>query len=424
MTAEQALPDGVRIRALGPGDDRDAYLDLTARAFGAAAGTQGAWERTLPVIADGRCLGAFAGSQLVGSALFHDMRQWWLGRAVPMAGVAGVKVAPEWQGRGIGRALMSALLGEIAARGYPLSALYPATMPIYRSLGWELAGGIYEAVIPARSLRSFVPPGVPDEPGAGRSRPGRLRRAVPGDADEVLSVIGRVHEAARDCGPVTRAPGAVRRWLAEPELYTYLADDGFLAYRWHRGNEEIFVERAVAVSAQTLRALWAVVASHASIAPAVRALAGPADPLWWLTREPDAKLSHRASHGMWMLRVVDAPAAIAARGFPAAAELAIRLRLSDDSRTGNAGLWELAVGGGKGSLTPCRAASRPAGGNTGNRPPGGGPLTLGARGFAALYAGTPLATLRRAGLAAAGDPDADGAVDAVFAARAFMLDSF
>ena len=66
------------------------------------------------------------------------MRQWWCGRAVPMAGVASVKVAPEDRGRGLARRLMTALLDEIAARGYPLSALYPATMPLYRSLGWEL----------------------------------------------------------------------------------------------------------------------------------------------------------------------------------------------------------------------------------------------------------------------------------------------
>jgi predicted acetyltransferase len=32
-----------------------------------------------------------------------DMRQWWHGRAVPMAGVAGIKVAPEYPGRGVGR---------------------------------------------------------------------------------------------------------------------------------------------------------------------------------------------------------------------------------------------------------------------------------------------------------------------------------
>jgi len=48
----------------------------------------------------------------------------------------------------------------------------------------------------------------------------------------------------------------------------------------------------------------------------------------------------------------------------------------------------------------------------------------GARGLAALYAGTPVATLRRAGLADGGSPAADAALDAAFAANPFMLDAF
>jgi len=52
------------------------------------------------------------------------------------------------------------------------------------------------------------------------------------------------------------------------------------------------------------------------------------------------------------------------------------------------------------------------------------PLALGARGLAALYAGTPVATLRRAGLADGGSQDADAALDGAFAATPFMLDGF
>ena len=60
-------------------------------------------------MAAGRDLGAYDGDRLVGTALYHDMRQWWYGRPVPMAGVAGVKVAPEYRGQGVGRALMTGL---------------------------------------------------------------------------------------------------------------------------------------------------------------------------------------------------------------------------------------------------------------------------------------------------------------------------
>src|SRR6476661_6302367 len=109
-------------------------------------------------VAAGRCLGAFDEGRLVGTALYHDMRQWWHGRAVPMAGVAGVTVAPEYRGQGVGRALMTALTELMAERGYPLSALYPATMTIYRSLGWEIAGHRHEAGLPSRALSAMARP--------------------------------------------------------------------------------------------------------------------------------------------------------------------------------------------------------------------------------------------------------------------------
>ena len=145
---------------------------------------------------------------------------------------------------------MTATLQAIADRGYPLSTLYPATTPIYRSLGWELAGGHYHAAVPARSLHTFTTPDVigrsPAPPGDERApteRPAPVRRAGPDDAEEVLAVIGRAHEQARDCGPTTRDLGTIALWLADPELFAYLAPDGFLAYHWRGGHSEIFVQR-------------------------------------------------------------------------------------------------------------------------------------------------------------------------------------
>ena len=404
------------VRPLTPGLDWDEFLDLTMRSFGPvdAVRTRANIE---PIVAAGRGLGAFDGGRMVGSALFLDMRQWWHGRAVPMAGVAGVEVAPEYRGRGVGRAVMTALTDLMAERGYPLSALYPATMTIYRSLGWEIAGHRHEAVLPARSLFTLAKPD--DETAAAIRRPG------PDDAARVLEVIGRAHENARDCGPVTYDEATVRRWLTRPgryadnDRYAYLAPDGFLGYRWHRGNDEIFIDQLAAVSAQTTRALWAVAASNSSVVEAVRAQVGLSDPLWWMLREQDAKIADRES---WMLRLLNAPAAIAARGFPAT-DLAVPLRITDDLRPANSGRWDLTVRAGEGRLSRHRTGPRspsPAG----SSPSRQAPLALGARGLAALYAGTPVATLRRAGLADGGSPEADAALDGAFAATPFMLDGF
>ncbi len=407
------------------GDDLDAELDLRHRSFGPMSTNDRAYQRNelADCVRTGRQFGVWDGAQLIGTARYYDMRQYWQGRPVPMAGVGGVKVAPEARGRGVGRALMTALLAELAGQGYALSTLYPATAQIYRSLGWELAGGNYRAEVPGRTLGSLLgadpqlPAAQAGDSGSGGDRePGSaLRRAAPDDADSVIATLGAVHSAARDCGPATRDPASVRRWIADPESFAYLADDGFLSYRWHGGTSKaILVEALQAGSAGTARALWGHVASHASVTEMVYANVGPVDPLSWLTWEPDVSV-HRLRH--WMLRVLDPATAIADRGFPAGVRAAVPLELADPQLPAHAGSYTLAVADGKGSLsrglTGLRASS-----------PSATPVALGPRGFAALYGGIPMATLRVAGLVTGGDPHTDAALDAAFAAQSYLLDYF
>jgi predicted N-acetyltransferase YhbS len=460
----------VTIRLLEPDDGTDALWDLQGRAFGQVGGGRAAWqaEHELSVLGR-RYLAAFDGARLVAAARFHDMQQWWNGRPVPMAGVASVAVVPEERGKGVGRALMTALLELIASRGYPLSVLFPSTLPIYRSLGWEIAGTSHEAVIPAHALRSLAAadPAVPagpafggpasggpvsggpvsggpvsggpasDGPASGglvaggpeRSpAAGEVRRAGADDAAEAIDVLGRVYRGARDCGPSTGEAGMLGLALGSERFYGYLAPDGLLLYRWRAGHDEIFVQVAVAASAQTTRALWGIVGSHCWMAHTVRARIGPTDPMWWLTHEP---VADAVDHDDWMLRVVDPAAAVAARGFPPAARLSVPLRIADAARPANSGLWRLEVRASRGSLVRDGGADEgPGGGAAGGGAAGGGadgnggPLALGARGLAALYAGTPVATLRRAGLAAGGNAVDDALLDGAFAATPYLLDRF
>jgi hypothetical protein len=377
----------------------------------------------------GVMIGAFHGGRLVGSARYHLMRQWWHGRSMPMAGVAGVKVAPEERGRGAGTAMMTALLGQIGYRGFPVSVLFPTTAPLYRAAGWEIAGGWYETVLPARSLAALASPDWPSTAGTSTAGTGaagtglvgtgpaltgspKLWRATPADAAAIVEVEGLVHERLLHCGPSTREPWMLRDWLDDEDRFAYLADDGFLSYRWADGTDEIDVEELVAASAATARAFWQILASHATMASRVRACLAPDDPVTWLTRDPAA--STRQAHA-WMLRVVDAPAAVAARGYPTAAVVSVRLDLTDAARPANSGRWVLEVSGGTGRLT-----------RLGDAPTASHPtvLSLGARGFAALFAGVPVQTLRLAGLAAGGEAAADNALAAAFGGPAFMLDQF
>ncbi|MGO8956509.1 MAG: enhanced intracellular survival protein Eis [Streptosporangiaceae bacterium] len=418
---------GLDIRPFGPGDDIEAELDLRRRAFGPfSAASRPRWLDLLAACIDaGQMVGVFDGGRLIASARYHAMRQWWHGRSMPMAGVAGVKVAPEERGRGVGSAMMARLLAEIAAGGYPVSALYPTTAQVYRSAGWEFAGAKYEAVLPAWSLASLA---APDEAAAraggavvavGPAPAPKLRRATAADAEAIIDVKGRVHAELRDCGPNTREPASLHRLLADEDHFAYLAEDGFLGYRWADDGDEIEVEELVAASAPTARAFWQILASHGAVAGRVRACLGPDDPVSWLTKEPAAALHRRAS---WMFRLVDAPAAIAARGYPPSVSLSALLDITDPALPGNAGRWVLVVSDGAGRLA--RAAADGIQEGNGVARGAGQVLRLGPRGFAAMYAGVPLATLRLAGLADGGDPAADASLDSAFAGRAFMIDYF
>ena len=417
-----SVHSGLTIRPFRAGDDLDAELDLRHRAFGPADLTREQWLDELHAcIAQARLLGVWDGAELLGAVRFYSMLQWWHGRAVPMAGVAGVKVAPEARRRGIGRAMMRALLDTLAERGYPLSALYPATARLYRSLGWEIAGGYYLAEIPARSLVSLSPPdphaaaGGGAAGGAAAGEQVRVRRAGPKDAAAVIAVLGEVHRRNADCGPSTRDADGIARWLARPEMFAYLADDGFLAYRWDGSDAALLVQVIQAASAQTTRALWGIVGSHASVARTVHAAVGPDDPVGWLLGEADLGFD---LHEAWMLRVVSAAAAIEGRGFPPAVRVSVPLLLADSEIASNAGPRTLLVADGRGLLRPGLGAAAAAG----SGPPD--PVVLGPRGLAALYAGVPVPTLRRAGLMTGGSERTDADLGAAFAARSFSLDHF
>jgi predicted acetyltransferase len=375
-------------------EDRDDLLDLRSRAFGRLSAAER--DRVLPRLrqefAEERVLGIYDGGRLIASGRYHPMEQWWHGSAVPMGGVASVYVAPEERGRGAGARLAAALLDLIGDRGMPLSVLYPATVPVYRKVGYELAGGSHWYSFDADALRTI------------RGDTVKVRRAGPDDAAEVVAVLRRVHAAAGDCGPVDNGEAHVRWELEDPDVFAYLADDGFLTYHWNDDHSEFVIEQLVAGSAPTARTLWALVGSGSSVVQTVRAHMSPHDPVLWLLRDLSARHAWRST---WMLRLVDAPAAIAGRGFPAGVSTEVPLIVEDALRPSNAGPWRLTVADGRGTLE--RAAESPDA------------VRLDIRGLAALYAGAPAATLSRAGLLDGGDL---AALDAVFAAASFMLDEF
>ena len=369
-------------------------IDVRNRSFGMGA-TDETWHRVAGEMIDQRrFVGVLDGDTVVAAARILDFQHWWLGRKVPMAGIGGVVVAPEYRGRGVGSLLMRGVLGRAREFGVPLTALYPATVPIYRHLGYEFGGGRYRFSFPTAELRTL----------GGRDVV--LRKGGPDDAELLLDLVATVRAGNRESGMLVWPVDRIREWLGDETTFCYIAEDGFVVYAWDDGD--LRIDEVVAGSEQTLRALWSVVGSGSSIARWVHVYVGPQDPIHYLLGK-EAEIAARVQR--WMLRGVDAPAAIAARGGSPGASLALPLAIDDPELAGNSGSWSLRVATDKAELV--RTESRP------------GALRLNARGLACLYAGVPLATLRRTGLASAGVTEDDAKVDAAFAGPVpYMLDYF
>lgn len=281
----------MEIRDLDP-DDLDQALDIRNRSFRPLAESRwDSWRQMMGrALADRRVLGCYDGARLVGTTRINRYRQWWQGQSLPMAGISGVVVAPEYRGRGVARQLMQATLERAAGLGYPISVLYPATVSLYRDRGWEIGGAQHLVTLPTAALRRLIAQPVP------------LRRAGPDDAGEVLSVVRQVHAATRVCGPYLQEEIEVRNRIENDQPFTYLAEDGFLAYRWDGGD--LVVDEIVAGSGETARTLWSVVGSGSSTAATVRASVGPTDPLYWLVGEAVVQppRSTDGCCGWWMYR--------------------------------------------------------------------------------------------------------------------------
>jgi predicted acetyltransferase len=345
------------------------------------------------LIDDRRAVAAFDGDRLVGSAKGRPFQQFWGGRPVPMSGVAGVVVEPDHRGRGVATAMLRALAERSVELGDAVSALYPATVAPYRRNGWEVVGSQARIAIDSHLLRGL-------DPGPVRVRPGGEA-----DLDHVEELLSRRYAAQRANGPKLLSRAELERALTDADGFSYVAEDGFVLYEWD--GHILVVTCLVALSEATARALWAVVGTGSSVARTVHAYVSPDDPIHLLLPE---EASHDVHLERWMLRVLDAPRAVAARGHAAHLSGSARLSLTDPMRESDSGEWVLEVDAGRGSLT--RDAS-------------GAALQLGPNGLAALYAGTPVHTLRAAGLAAGGSSDGDAFLDAAFMGTpAYLLEYF
>lgn len=329
-------------------DDLDGIWQVFKLGFGAKEGDRSRWldgvdpVRTLVIDGDR--------GDIAAASHIRPFEQWFGGRRVPLAGYSPVAVLPEYRGRGWGRAVTAGQFADLRERGEVIAGLFPASVALYRSVGFEIAGSYLQRRLPAGHLAAL-----------GAEPSVVVRR---GSADDVAAVH-RCYDrlAGRTDGTVTRDEGWWERRLPSDlaETLLYVVDhptdadelDGYASYRTGSARPpydySIVVSEVRATTPEQLRALWRVVGSSGSQAPDVEVIAAADDPLFLLLGASDPNAVR--SEIRWMLRLVDAAGAVAARGWNPTSTGRVDLMIADDHAPWNAGRWQLEVADGHGRLT-------------------------------------------------------------------------
>ena len=387
-------------------EDGKEYHRIRRIAFGGPREPEPVRDGANPYFPDGfegwRGLVAELDGRPAGVLRIRDYRQFFGGQPVPMGGLASVAVDPYARGRGVATALLDRALVDMYEAGQCVSALYPSAPPLYRGRGWEQTG-VYERMILPLDLLAALP-----KPTAHRT----LRPAVPADlpalhatylglastVDGMLDRSTKAHHIDEvlelDIVNVVPGVGGIRGYLTaeRPDgerliVHDLVADDRDPAGR---------LLRQVASWAGTLHDASLRIADLA-----VRDL---------LLSQPGI---HFVRNHPWMFRVIDLPAAVAARGWPLTGlmrPLSVDIEVIDEHAPWQAGWHRIVFDGDR---VRCETG-------------GTGAVRLHARALGPWFAGSAdAAMLRRAGLLE-GDRKLAAQLDALTGAprSVRMADSF
>jgi predicted acetyltransferase len=324
--------------------DSDSVWRLSQLVFGWLGG------EVPPTLQGQTVVGVDGPGGLIGSARLRSYEQWWGGRRVRMGGLAGVAVHPHARGQGAVRSMVAELLALMRDGQQPVSVLFPTAPGIYRPLGWEVVGSLDDTVVPTGAFRRVAAAG--DVP---------IRTAGPAD---VPAVAGLYDAYARSTdGLLTRdgmefPKGAVG--VLEHDVVALAEQDGrpagYLTYARGSGYRasELRAWELVAQTPQARAALLGSLGTWDAVSATVR-WRGPTDEL---ALALSGSLPPPASVQPWMLRIVDAPAAVAARGFRGG-DAEVSFALVDPQVPAHARGWRLVVRAGDGRLEPVEDTDLP-----------------------------------------------------------------
>jgi len=301
------------------------------------------------------------GGRVIAGLVCYRIGQFFGGKSVPMAGIAGVVVTPHARKSGAGSKVMQLMLEELHEQGMAISTLYPATQPMYRRLGYELAGVRMGYRLPVSGIDL-------------RSHDAEIRPAT--EADEpVFQGLAR-ERAMLSNGHLDRDEQFWKRTFGQREdaAFRYIIEKdgkpgGYLVYRTKRTNfpqHDFLVADFAALNVHAARRLLSFFADHRSVGDGVQLFGAPVEPLFFQLAEQEWSVDSRWD---WMTRIVNLKAALDKRGYAPGVKCELQFDVRDDLLKGNAGKWILSIQGGEARVEKG----------------GKGRIKLDIRGLAALY---------------------------------------
>lgn len=283
--------------------------------------------------------------RVVGTARLIELGQFFGQRRVPMAGVAGVAIAPQARAGGVGHRLMRACIEEMSDRGAPISTLYASASAFYRKLGYETAGTLFTTRIPT----DLIPK---------RHAKLTVRPFEESDLDNVNDCYERV---ARPRDGALARNGYIWNRVRKPKQkpargFVFQAPDGSIeGYIFHRQRRkpdaefpmELRVTDLGATTPEAVDTLLAYLRGFASMCSHIEFDGGPTHPIALALTQQRTEVS-MVEH--WMLRVLDVAEALIARGYPLAEETSITFTLDDTLLPKNMDTWTLTVRDGRGRV--------------------------------------------------------------------------
>ena len=280
-----------------------------------------------------------------GTVLRIEMAQYFGGRSVPMVGIAGVSVAPETRGEGVATEMMKACVRELHAEGWPISALYPSTQPLYRKVGYEQVSHRFMISVPIGRLSTnishikgwTVRPLDDREFGAVQKIYGQFASAWPGMLDRSEYCWTRLRKWR---GQEYRGFGA---FSPGGELcgYLYMAQ----TRKPETGRFDVAISDIGWIDQDAARRLLMFIADFTTMGDDCVFQGGVSHPLCNYIHHNIYQMRLRDP---WMLRIIDVRKAIESRGYSQGLDLCSTIKVVDDIVPQNCRVWQIRIADGKG----------------------------------------------------------------------------